>query len=62
MTEVGPVVQRPGRDVERNLVYSVTLPSGLVATGPDALPAESERPTPWPFVLRRRTGGGPAAS
>ncbi len=44
---------RPGRDLERNLVYSVTLPSGLVSTGPDARPAEVERLTPLPFIPRR---------
>jgi hypothetical protein len=44
-------VPRPGRDQEQNVVYSVTLPSGLVATGPDLLPQEGDVPMHLPFAF-----------
>jgi hypothetical protein len=56
--EVGPVVQQPGRS---EVVYSVTLPSGMIATGPDTYP-DTRPTTPIPTevlqVMQRQALGG----
>lgn len=39
---VGPVVAVPSPTSIAKITYSVTLPSGFVATGPDAFPRRAE--------------------
>lgn len=53
VVEVGPVVLRPGRDISSDIVYSVTLPSGYVATSPESFP--DHVPPPLVALDQRRT-------
>jgi hypothetical protein len=41
---VGPFVGRPGRELVNDVIYSVTLPSGFVATGPSSFPDREAPP------------------
>ena len=50
VVEVGPFVARPGHDASTDVVYSVTLPSGFVATGPERFPPEPVFPLAPPGV------------
>ncbi len=50
MVVVGPFVARPGREVWSDVIYTVTFPSGFVATGPENYPQEPTVP-PTPLVV-----------